>query len=253
MESEPASTPSAQQQIEALEKKVAGLTQANRQLEQFAAHAAHELQEPLRMIAAYTSLLAREYHDKLGTEAREYIDFAIDGAKRMQHLINDLVNYSCRGAQPARFESVDCQEIYKMALSKLSPAIQQNSARLSNDPLPKVQGDRLQLGQLFEQLLSNAIKFHGNTPPQIHIGVTRNEHEWRFVVRDNGIGVAPEQVNKIFLPFHRLHPRNKYPGSGLGLALCQKIVECYGGRIWVESEPDKGSSFYFTMPIGDGV
>ncbi|PYI88096.1 MAG: hypothetical protein DME26_04190 [Verrucomicrobia bacterium] len=227
------------------------LTRSNSELGQFAYVASHDLQEPLRMVASSTQLLAREYKDKLDAEAQEYIGYAVEGAKRMQVLINQLLNYSRLGARRKPFESVDCQKIYAAAVANLKVAIEESGAVLTSGPLPTVLGDDVQLAQVFQNLLANAIKFQRKNRPQIYVSAEQKEGEWQFAVRDNGIGIDPKQFDRLFGIFQRLHSRDEYSGTGMGLAICKKIVEQHGGRIWVESKVSKGSTFYFTIPMSN--
>ena len=233
---------------ESLKASAAGLSRSNEDLQQFAYVASHDLQEPLRAISSYVQLLEQRYKGRLDTDADDFINYAVDGANRLQTLINDLLRYSRVDAAGAAFEPVDCEAVLGQALSNLSPAIEEASAVVSHDPLPVIRVDSTQIGQLFQNLIGNAVKFRGEKPPEIHIGAERRGDWWQFFVRDNGIGMAPEFYDRVFLVFQRLHGRAEYPGTGIGLALCKKIVEHHGGRIWVESEPGKGATFYFTLP-----
>jgi len=200
------------------------------------------------MVTSYVQLLARRYKGKLDGEADEFIGFAVDGAARMQQLINDLLTYSRVGTKGREFEPTDCEIILEQALENLQIAIEEKNATVTHDPLPTVLADSVQLGQLFQNLIGNAIKFQGPEPPHVHVSAGRNENGWVFSVRDNGIGIAPEYAERIFVIFQRLHTRDKHPGTGIGLAVCKKIVERHGGRTWVESKPGKGATFYFTLP-----
>ncbi len=223
------------------------LSRSNAELEQFAYVASHDLQEPLRMVASFTQLLAKRYQGRLDQDADEFIGFAVDGATRMQQLINDLLAYSrvgTRGKPPA---PADLNEILGHAEANLHEAIKESSTVVTHEPLPQVDGDQSQLIQLFQNLLANAIKFRGQEPPRIHISAQPWEQGWRLAVQDNGIGIAPEHQERIFAIFQRLHPRDEYPGTGIGLAICKKIVERHGGRIWVESAPGQGATFYFNI------
>ena len=234
---------------EQLKRTMADLQRSNKELEQFAYVASHDLQEPLRMVSSYTQLLARRYQDRLDQDAHEFISYAVDGAERMQRLINDLLAYSRVGTRGKPFGRTDCEQALQNTLANLQTAIDETKATVTHDPLPTVLADESQLTQVYQNLLSNAIKFHGQAPPTIHIGAERNDGEWVFSFQDNGIGMDPQYYERIFVIFQTLHPRDQYPGTGIGLALCKRIVERHGGRIWVESEPGRGSTFYFTIPI----
>jgi signal transduction histidine kinase len=225
------------------------LEQSNRQLEQFAYVASHDLQEPLRMVSGYTQLLWRRYKEKLDADAAEYIGFAVDGAKRMHGLINDLLAYSRFGTKNTEFARTDCEVVLDRVLKNLEAAAAETNAVITHSPLPIVTADAQQLAQLFQNLIGNGIKYHGSGPPAVHVGCERKGDAWIFSVKDNGIGIDPQYAERIFVIFQRLHTREQYPGTGIGLAICKKIVERHGGRIWVDSEPGKGSTFYFTVPI----
>ena len=224
------------------------LTRSNAELEQFAYVASHDLQEPLRMVASFTQLLGKRYRGKLDQDADEFIGFAVDGATRMQRLINDLLAYSRVGTRGKSLKSTDCQVILREVRDNLMKAIEESGAVITQDPLPTVEGDEVQLLQLFQNLIGNAIKFHSSETPRIHVTAKRRGHEWVFAIEDNGIGIAAEHQERIFSIFQRLHQRSEYPGTGIGLAICKKIVERHGGRIWVESRLGKGSTFYFSIP-----
>jgi light-regulated signal transduction histidine kinase (bacteriophytochrome) len=217
-------------------------------LEQFAYVASHDLQEPLRTVTSYVQLLARRYKGKLDSDADEFIVFAMDGAIRMWKLINDLLTYSRVRTESRELESADCEMILHQSLDNLKVAIEENGAVVTHDPLPTVIANNPQLVELFQNLIGNAIKFRGAEPPRVHVSAGRNGNGWTFSVRDNGIGIAPEYAKRIFVIFQRLHSREKYAGTGIGLAICQRIVERHGGHIWVESEVGKGATFCFTLP-----
>lgn len=233
---------------EQLIKTLEELKRSNTELEQFAYVASHDLQEPLRTVAGMVQLLQQRYKDKLDENANEYINFAVDGAIRMQTLINDLLSYSRVERRGNSFQPIDTNEALKLALRNLGAAIAEQGADITSENLPTLEADSSQLIQLFQNLIGNAIKFHSELPLQIHIGVERSDDAWRFSVRDNGIGIEPKHFERIFLVFQRLHARRDYPGTGIGLSICKKIVERHGGRIWIESEPGQGTTFYFTIP-----
>jgi light-regulated signal transduction histidine kinase (bacteriophytochrome) len=235
---------------EKLKLTLADLERSNKELEQFAYVASHDLQEPLRMVSSYTQLLARRYQGQLDAKANEFIAYAVDGANRMQGLINDLLAYSRVGTRVKGIEPTDCTAVLEQALANLKAAMEKSGAVVTHDPLPTVMADNLQLVQLLQNLIGNAIKFHVEEPPRIHVSAEQKGNEWVFSVRDNGIGIDLQYAERIFVIFQRLHTREEYPGTGIGLAICKKIVERRGGRIWVESQAGIGSTFYFTIPIG---
>jgi len=236
----------------ALQKSLEDLAHSNADLEQFAFIASHDLQEPLRMVASYVQLLERRYHDKLDSDAQDFIGYAVEGVTRMQRLINDLLTFSLAGADTGNLEPVDCNRVAVEVLMNLRPLIEENQAVVTQGELPVVPAMHAQIGQLLQNLVGNAIKFRRESPPEIHLSARREGADWVFSVRDNGIGIAPEYFDQIFMIFKRLHSREKYGGTGIGLAICKRIVERHHGRIWVESEPGKGSTFYFTIPIPNG-
>lgn len=201
------------------------------------------------MVSSYTQLLAKRYRGHLDADADEFIAYAVDGATRMQKLIQDLLAYSrvSTGSQP--FEPTPMGAVLSYAMDNLLSAIKESQAIITHDRLPTVRGDAKQLAQVFQNLLSNAIKFHGDQPPRIHISAQRKQDEWLFSVRDQGIGIDPQFAGRIFVIFQRLHTRAEYPGTGIGLAICKKIIERHGGRMWVESELGKGATFWFSIPV----
>ena len=233
---------------EELIQRTRELSRSNQELEQFAYVASHDLQEPLRMVASYTQLIAQRYRGKLDADADEFIGYAVDGATRMQAIINDLLKLSRVGTRNTVFARVDAQTALERALANLRLVIEESGASVACGPLPTLNADGSQLAQLFQNLISNAIKFRGSNSPCVQIGAERQGEEWVFHVRDNGIGIAPEHFERIFLMFQRLHSNKQYPGTGIGLTICKKIVEHHGGRIWVESGQGKGTVFYFTIP-----
>ncbi len=241
---------SERKQIERqLASAMATVQRSNKDLEQFAYVASHDLQEPLRMVSSYTQLLAERYGDQLDEKAKKYIDYAVDGAIRMQRLINDLLTYSRINTQGVIPKLTDSHSVLGEALRNLSAAIEENRAIVTNDDLPVVRADASQLMQVFQNLISNAIKFRrADDAPRIHVSVKNLGHEWCFSVKDNGIGIDSKYAGKVFVIFQRLHTSQEYPGTGIGLAMCKRVVERHGGRIWFESELDKGSTFYFTLP-----
>jgi PAS domain S-box-containing protein len=233
---------------EELRTAMGDVQRSNQELEQFAYVASHDLQEPLRMVSSYTQLLAQRYEDRLDEKAQKYIAYAVDGSIRMQHLINDLLTFSRLNTRPQAPEMIDAHAVLGEAIMNLSKAIEENRALVVNDDLPIVRGDASQLRQVFQNLVANAIKFHGADAPRVHISARDLDNEWRFAVNDNGIGIDPQYQDKVFLLFQRLHTRQEYPGTGIGLAVCKRIVERHNGRIWFESQPGKGSTFFFTLP-----
>jgi PAS domain S-box-containing protein len=234
---------------ERLRAAAAELARSNAELEQFAYVASHDLQEPLRMVASYTQLLARRYQGRLDADADEFIAFAVDGARRMQELINDLLTYSRVGTRALQLETVDSNHLVDQVVGDLAPAIRESKAEVTRDDLPVLQGDPTQLRQLFQNLIANGIKFQRpDEAPRVHVSATREQGAWTFSVSDNGIGIEPQYKERIFALFQRLHTRADYPGTGIGLAICKKIVERHGGQIRVESAPGHGTIFQFTLP-----
>ncbi len=224
------------------------LARSNEDLAQFASVASHDLQEPLRAVEGFVSLLKRKCQGQLDDEANGFIDSAVEGVERMQSLIHDLLAYSRVGASGKSLTPADVRESFQAALENLRTSIGETAAVVTADPLPSVAADPSQLTQLFQNLIANAIKFRGNRRPEIHVAARREPDAWLFSVRDNGIGIDPQDADRIFLIFQRLHKRKDYPGTGIGLAICKKIVERHGGRIWVESQRGQGAAFYFTIP-----
>ncbi len=257
---------------EELRQKSEELARSNKELEQFAYVASHDLQEPLRMITSYTQLLERRCKDKLDADGKEFMGFITDGAVRMQGLIQDLLAYSRAGSKAFEPEPAECDHIFDQVIKNLEPVIQESGAKVTHDSLPTVVADGTQMVQLLQNLIGNAIKFRGKQKPKVHVSASRmavseipipksdgaeekspgsgakTGHAWVFSVRDNGIGIAPKFRERIFMVFQRLHGKQEYPGTGIGLSICKKIVERHGGRIWVESESGKGSTFWFTIP-----
>ena len=231
-----------------LEEQADALRRSNRDLEQFAYVASHDLQEPLRKVASFCQLLERRYGDQLDDRGQQYIDFAVDGAKRMQKLINDLLAFSRVGRTTDAFVPVPLGEALDRATQALATAIEEASAEVTSDPLPTVSGDPTLLAAVFQNLIGNAVKFRGQEAPRIHIGITERDEEWELSCSDNGIGIEADYSEKIFVIFQRLHRRESYEGTGIGLALVRKIVEFHGGTIWLDTETDSGTTFRWTVP-----
>ena len=231
-----------------LSKTILDLERSNKELEQFAYVASHDLQEPLRMVASYTQLLAERYGEQLDDKAKKFIEYAVDGAVRMQRLILDLLTLSRVTTRGSKIQLVDSNVALGMAIASLGESIRESNALVTNDELPQVMADQTQLAQVFQNLISNAIKFRDANPPLIHISARADGPNWLFSVKDNGIGIDPQYKDRIFEIFQRLHTREEYPGTGIGLALCQRIVNRHGGEIWLDSNPGEGSTFYFTIP-----
>ena len=235
--------------MQSLTRAVEELRRSNQELEQFAYVASHDLQEPLRQVRAFVQLLREHFRDGLDAKPAQYMHFIVDGAARMSELVHDLLAYSRVGARERRREPASSREALDAALANLRASIAEARAQVSHDELPTVAADRTQLVQLFQNLLGNAVKFRRDgEPPRIHVAAHRDGRQWVFSVRDNGIGVALEHHDRIFLIFQRLHNREKYSGTGIGLSICKKIVEQHGGKIWLESAPGEGSTFYFSLP-----
>jgi light-regulated signal transduction histidine kinase (bacteriophytochrome) len=231
-----------------LDARNVDLKRSNEELEMFAYVASHDLQEPLRMVASYTQLLSRRYADKLDQDAQEFIHFAVDGATRMQQLIEALLEYSRVGTRSQQFTDVDMQQVMNGVMEDLAMRARETGAAVEFNALPTVHGDRVQLRQLLQNLVSNAIKFNGSGKPVVKVTAEAAPREWVFRVSDNGIGIEPQYRERIFQIFQRLHTRDEYPGTGIGLAVCRRIVERHGGKISVESEPGRGTTFSFTLP-----
>jgi PAS domain S-box-containing protein len=235
---------------ETLAAQARELHRSNRELEQFAYIASHDLQEPLRTVANFTQLLARRYRGKLGLDADQFIQYAVEGAQRMRSLIDDVLHFARVSRDPPGHEPVDLQSLLAAVLADLAAVIQQKNALISSDPLPTVTGSPSQLHQVLQNLIENAIKFCGRQP-RIHIEADRRDGDWVISVRDNGIGIDPDSIGKIFQVFQRLHGNTEFPGNGIGLAVCQRIIERHGGTIEATSHPDEGSTFKFTLPAAN--
>jgi PAS domain S-box-containing protein len=236
-----------------VKQRTEALARSNRDLEQFAYVASHDLQEPLRAVAGFIGLLKMHLEKSLDQKASEYMNFSIDGVSRMQSLINGLLEYSRIDSRARPPEPTDSKAALDSVLLQLRTSIEESGAEITDENLPVVQIDNVQLAQLFQNLIGNAIKFRSDKTPQIHVSATRQDGAWQFAVRDNGIGINPQFAHKIFLIFQRLHTRKQYSGTGIGLSICKKIVERHGGKIWLESQPGKGSTFYFTIPDKEGA
>ncbi len=233
---------------EKLAQQARELARSNAELEQFAYVASHDLQEPLRLISSYTHLLEKRYQGKLDADADEFIGYTLESATRMQRLISDLLAYSRVSMHGKLFDQTDMNEALRQALFSLQIAIEENQALITQDNLPVLNVDAVQMAQLFQNLIGNAIKFHGQEPPCIHVSARQAGEMWIFAVKDNGIGIDPRFSERIFVLFQRLHDRSEYSGTGIGLAVCKRIVERHQGKIWVDSEPGQGATFYFTLP-----
>ena len=236
---------------ELVEERTGELARSNRELESYAYVVSHDLQEPLRMMSSFAQLLSRDYGGAFDERAGDFIARIVDGAKRMGMLIDDLLVLSRVGREEEPGSATDCSDAFDLAVGNLQAAIEESGATVTQEGLPKIAANPSQMAQLFQNLVGNAIKYRGDERPEVHATAQRDADGWLFSVRDNGIGMEPEQLERIFTIFQRLHPRDKYSGTGIGLAICRKIVELYGGRIWAESEPGKGSTFFFTIPEGE--
>jgi signal transduction histidine kinase len=232
---------------EALAARAEDLTRSNLELERFAYVASHDLKEPLRMVASYVQLLERRYEHRLDDKGKEYISTAVDGANRMQTLIDDLLAYSKAGHGAERFKRHDLEDVVATVKTDLSVAIQSSGAQIRHDPMPSLVVDPSLIGQLFQNLVANALKFRSADSPEVYLSAKEQESTWLFSVKDNGIGIDSEYREKVFQVFERLHTREKYSGTGVGLSICKKIVERHGGSIWIESEPGEGTTFLFTL------
>lgn len=238
-------------QAEELALLAQDLERSNAELKKFAYVASHDLQEPLNQVANYVQLLEMRYDSALDEDAKEFINFAVDGVGLMQTLIDDVLAYSKVDLKGIECQLTKMEDALTQAIANLRGRISETQANVTYDPMPQLVADGTQLMQLFQNLIGNAIKFRRpDQPPQIHISVERTEECWKFGVHDNGIGIDPQFSDRIFVIFQRLHTRDEYPGSGMGLAICKKIVECHRGQIWVESELGQGATFYFTLPVG---
>jgi light-regulated signal transduction histidine kinase (bacteriophytochrome) len=233
-----------------LREKTMELARSNTDLERFAYVASHDLREPLRMVTSYVQLLEKRYSDKLDADAREFIGFAVDGATRMNEFLDGLLYLSRVARDPGVHDPIDSDRALKTSLVNLKTTVKDSAAQVSMDPLPSARINETHLLQLFQNLIGNAIKFQKNGAPKVHISGVRDGELVRFSVKDNGIGIDPAFADQVFEVFRRLHTRDHYPGSGIGLAICKRIVEQRGGKIWFDSKPDQGTTFYFTLPAG---
>ena len=233
---------------ERLARQAQELARSNADLEQFAYVASHDLQEPLRMVASYTQLIAKRYRGRLDEDADEFIAFVVDGALRMQRLINDLLAFSRVGTRGKAFTLTSWEAVMQRVASNLATAIEERHAEVTWEGLPTLPADDTQAVLLLQNLVGNAIKFNGAEPPRVRVAAHQVGSEWQFSVSDNGIGIDPQYAERIFVIFQRLHPASEYPGTGIGLAICKKVVERHGGRIWLDSTPGGGTTFYFTLP-----
>ena len=237
---------------EVQKKTLHELARSNEELGQFAYVASHDLQEPLRMVASFTQLLGRRYKGKLDDDADEFIRYAVEGVQRMQSLIQDLLEYSRVGTRGEPFTPVDCDVLVRRAVSNLAHRIEECGAEVIQGELPTVMADASQMDQLFQNLIGNAIKYRGEAAPVVRVEAADDGTDWHFTVSDNGIGIDPAYADRIFVIFQRLHGKEQFEGTGIGLSICKKIIERHGGHIWVESEPGDGSTFHFTLPKHGG-
>jgi light-regulated signal transduction histidine kinase (bacteriophytochrome) len=234
-----------QEDLKKLNKK---LIESNKELEQFAYVASHDLQEPLRMVSSFLQLLEKKYKSQLDEAAHQYIHFAVDGSERMKTLINDLLKFSRVGTTVEEISEVDCNLLIKNVIKVYEEKINESGAKINVNKLPVVRANKTQVEQLFQNLIGNALKYRGNDVPCIEIGASDQAAGWVFYIKDNGIGIEKKFYDKVFVIFQRLHGKNEYGGTGIGLAICKKIVERHGGKIWIESEPGNGTTFYFNFP-----
>lgn len=233
-----------------LNRRAEDLARSNAELQQFAYSASHDLKEPLRTVKIYMQMLERKFHGKLDAEEEKYFGFVLDASTRLEALIHDLLEIARIETQAKPFQPTNLEEVFQTAVNSLDAAITTHGAVVTHDPLPVVMGDSVQLGQLFQNLIGNAVKFYDERPPEVNVAAEQKQDQWIIAIRDNGIGIDPEHLDQIFTMFKRLHARDEYSGgTGVGLALCKKIVERHGGRIWVESKPGNGATFYFTIPV----
>jgi light-regulated signal transduction histidine kinase (bacteriophytochrome) len=243
----------ARKQAEAARTRLlAKMQRSNEEFQQFAHIVSHDLNEPLRTITSFVQLLTRRLQGRLDAEAAEYLAFVEEGAQRLHHLLADLLAYTRAGGESQKVGAVDGDALFARVVADLHLAIAESGATITQDPLPTVWGDATRLGQVVQNLIGNALKFRDSSLPRIHVSAQRQGEEWVFSVRDNGIGLDPKQAERVFGVFQRLHTRQEYAGTGIGLAICKKIIERHGGRIWVESEVGKGATFFFTLPAAPG-
>jgi chemotaxis family two-component system sensor kinase Cph1 len=231
----------------ALQEAHEELKRSNSELEQFAYVASHDLQEPLRMVSSYTQLLGRRYGEKFDADAKEFMAYIVDGATRMKQLIEDLLAYSRVGTKSMDFKPAELEKSLRRAITNLKAAIDESGASVTHDPLPTLPADEVQLAQVFQNLMGNALKFRGPATPRIHVAVSEKPGEWEITVRDNGIGIESQYFERIFMVFQRLHSKGEYPGTGIGLAIVKKVIERHGGHVRVESKLGEGSAFIFTL------